>query len=398
MRWIWGILIALAFTAQAQEQDVPIINRIELKDLTRVSEPLIRSQLESKVGEAMSPPAIARDIRRISDMGYFTNVEVHLDFIAGQNVLVYKFFEERTIAELVIAGNKKIKERIIRSALNLQEGDAFFEEAFDTEREAVLDAYKEKGFLNATVDITAEEMGDTGMRVSYLINEGRKARIKKVKFEGNDALSDRKLRRLVKTGNGFLFFSGRYKEEKFEEDLRNIVEKYGDIGRLEAKVPKTDFDYSRQGKRVVITLDLSEGPEYTMANLDMDSNMVYTDGELMELIEVQPGEVHNKSQVEKDAEELKELYSDSGYVNARVTPLVTLDYENHTTNVIHQVNERQLKYIGGVTITGNAITKDEVIRRNIQLSPGDRFDGTLLDNSRNRLNQTRYFAIVSSNC
>lgn len=359
-----------------------------------MSEALIRSQLESKVGEAISPPAIARDIRRISEMGYFTNVEVHFEARDGENILIYRFIEERSIGELVIAGNKKVKDRIIRSALNHQEGDAFFPEAFESEREALLDLYKEKGFLNATVDITAEEVGETEMRVSYLIDEGRKARIKRVDFTGNDAFSRRKLRKTVKTGNGFLFLSGKYNEEKFENDLDQILVEYGDVGRLEAEVLNTNFDYSRGGKRVVITIDLEEGPEYTMDSLDLDGDFVFTQDELLDVIKVKPGDIHNKSQVNLDAKTIAEMYSDSGYVNAGVRPLETLNTQDHTTNVIHQITENELKYIGEIKITGNSITKDEVARRNIQLAPGDRFDGSALRDSLNELNRTRFFGRV----
>lgn len=393
MRWIWGILLALAATATAQQPEAkpPIIHKIEIADLTRVSESLIRSQLESKVGEPLSPPAVGRDIRRISEMGYFTNVEVHIESRDGQNILIYKFFEEQSIGELVIAGNKKLKDRDIRSALNQQEGDAFFPEAFESEREALLTLYKDKGFLNATVDITAEQIGDSDMRVSYLISEGRKARIKKVAFRGNDALSTRKLRRIVKTGNGFLLLSGKYKEEKFENDLQSILTRYGDIGRLEATIPNTDFDYSRGGKRLIITIDLNEGPEYTMGSLDIDKNFVFTDAELLDLIEIKPGDIHNKSQVEADALAIAEQYSDSGYINARTNNFVALNDDDHTTNVIHQVTEGSLMYIGAVTVTGNSVTKDEVVRRNILLAPGDRFDGSGLDDSLIRLNRTQFF-------
>ena len=391
MRWFWGILLAFASTSLAQQADLPTINEIELQDLTRVSESLIRSQLESRVGEPYSPRAVARDIRRISNMGYFTNVEVYLERRGTNTVLIYRFIEERTIAELVIAGNKKIKEREVRSVLNHQEGDAYFEDAFEGELEVLLDLYQNKGFLNATIDITTEELGDTGMRVSYFITEGRRARITKLRFNGNESMSDRKLRRKTKSGDGFLFFNARYKEDVFEKDLETIVAEYGNIGRLEARILNTEFDYSRGGKRVQIIFDIEEGPEYTMASLGVDGNAVYTEDEMLELVEVKPGEVHNKGQVEADAQVLQELYGDSGYLDARAEPLVTLDRENHTTNVIHQIREGELKYVGAVTITGNAITKDEVIRRNILLEPGNRFDGSLLDTSMNRLGQTQYF-------
>lgn len=391
MRWFWGILFAFASATWAQQGEAPIIHEIELRDLTRVSESLIRSQLEQQVGEPLSAPAVARDIQRIVDMGYFTNVEVYVEQDGNRAILVYQFIEEKRIAELVIAGNKKLKERDIRSVLNYQEGDAYFEEAFDSEREVLLKRYKDDGFLNATVEIAAEPIGESGIRVSYFITEGRKARIKKLRFRGNESLSNRKLRRSLETGSGFWIFRGRYKEEEFESDLNTIIAEYANIGRLDAQVLDTEFDYSSNGKRVTITFHIEEGPEYTLASLGLDGNTVFSDDELNELVEVLPDDIHNKAQVEADAAAIQEQYWDSGYLRARVVPLVTLDRETLTTNVIHRVVEGDLKYIGGVKITGNDVTKDEVIRRNVLLEPGDRYDGSLLDDSVNRLGRSKYF-------
>ena len=394
-RWVWGILLALSIGTWAQEAPAPPkIESIELRDLTLVSDSLIRAQIESKVGEPLSSRTIARDIRRLSDLGFFTNIEVHLETINNKNTLVYKFIEERTISKIIITGGKKIKERAIRAVLTNLEGDGFYEEAYENEHRAVLDLYKEKGFLNATVDINVEEIDGTGIRVTYLINEGKKARIKKLIFTGNYKFSKRKLQRITKTGKGLPFIGGKYKEAKFENDLNTIVNKYADIGHLEAQIVSTDFDYKGKGKKIIITINLSEGPEYTMAGLILKDNNVFTDDELLALTEIQPDMVHNKTQVEKDARTLQDLYSDSGYVNARVSPIVTLDYEKHTTNVTHQIIESDLKYVNSVTITGNSTTKDQVARRSILIIPGERYDGSLLRKSVDDLNRTRYFEAI----
>ncbi|MCH7909557.1 MAG: BamA/TamA family outer membrane protein, partial [Candidatus Hydrogenedentes bacterium] len=103
------------------------------------------------------------------------------------------------------------------------------------------------------------------------------------------------------------------------------------------------------------------------------------------------GDVHNKSQINNDALAMQNRYTDNGYINARVVPQVTLDKAKKTTHVVHQVREGELKYIREIDITGNSVTKDEVIRRQILLRPGERFDGSKLRISEDRLNATQYF-------
>ena len=387
-------MLFLASGVWAQGSTSTIVDTIELRGLTRISESLVRSQLESKEGEPLSRRAVARDIRRLFSMGHFSNIDAIEEERVGTFVLVYKFTEERTISELIIVGNKKLKSRDVRSALSYQEGDPFLEETFETERADLLAVYKDKGFLNASVDIVVEELDEARMRVTYLITEGRKARIKKVKFTGNENISTRKLRKAVKTGNGFLFISGRYKEEKLTKDLARILEKYGEVGRLESEVLGTNFNYIRDGKRVIITINLLEGAEYTVANLELGDNFVFSDAELNELLEVKPGEIHNATQVREDTQSISEQYHDNGYVNMRIDDVVTLNRSNHTTNITYQIREDDLRYIKEVIITGNANTKDEVARRHIIPTPGDRYDGADLRRSVNDMQRSQMFGDI----
>ncbi len=386
-------MLAQGFWVQAQTPGPVTINAIEIQGLKGINEQLIRSQLEVQAGQSLSRSAIslavARDIRRLFELNYFTTIEVYIDREAG--VLTYIFVEERFVGELRIVGNKKVKDRQIREVLSWREGDAFYKEGYAEERDAVLELYRSKGFLNATVDIVAEEISASRVRVTYFLNEGRKARIKKIHFEGNDALSNRRLKRVIKTRRAFWFLGGRYDQEKFETDLFNIREAYADVGRLEAEVSRTEFDYNKNGKRLAIAIFLKEGPEYHVETIEIAGNFAFADEELWDDVHVDSGDLHNKTQIKKDALAMEGRYLDSGYIDARASPRVTLDKEKKTTHVVHQVREGDLKYVREIEITGNSVTKDEVIRRQILLRPGERFDGSKARLSKQRLQATRYF-------
>jgi len=124
-------------------------------------------------------------------------------------------------------------------------------------------------------------------------------------------------------------------------------------------------------------------------------NVVLDTDEVQELIEVKDGEVHDKGQVAADAEAVAKVYQSDGYVNARVTPQVTLDRDSKTTTVVHNVQEGDLKYLRKVNVAGNETTKDEVVRRDVKLLPGERFDGDLLKSSQRRMDGTPYYEKVN---
>ncbi len=386
--------IVLVGFAGAQDTSESTINDIRIVGLARINEQLVRSQLEVQVGEPYSPRAVARDIRRLYELGFFTSIKVDATPSGGGLALAYIFEEKRVIDEIKIIGNKKVRDRAIRGVLSWRAGDSFVEDGYNDEREAILGLYETKGLPNTVVDINVEEVGPSRVRITYEIEEGKKARIKNITFEGNEALSDRKLRKTMKTRRRWFMFGGKYDEQLFEEDLNNVVREYGNYGRLEADVVDTDMEFEPGGRGVDITIRVEEGPEYEVGSLEVAGNDVFDDDEVLNAIKVTAGDVHNRGQVEEDAEAIAKGHRDSGYLDIRVAPQVTLDRENKVTNIVYNIEEGQLKYVHEVKITGNNVTRDEVIRREIFLLPGERFDGALLDASRRRLEGTEYFSAV----
>jgi outer membrane protein insertion porin family len=392
----WALLGLLALAAPAIGQDLTgkTIHSVTVEGLVRVGEQLVRSQLEVQAGQTYNASAIARDIRRLYDLGHFSTIRADAEPTGDQVTIKYILEEKRYIEEIKVMGNDKIRTRQIRSVLTWREGDSFVPEAYTEEREAIVKLYQGKGFPNASVDIVVEELAPSRVRVTYNISENRKARIRKITFVGNEALSQRDLRKLMKTKRARWFLGGKYDEAKFEDDLKKVVDEYGNVGRLEANVPRTEFQYDDDGKDLLVTVYVEEGPEYKVETLDVANNQVYDKDEILNLTEVGPGEVHNKGQVVKDAELITKGYQDSGYINAKSDAQVTLDRENKTTHIIHRINEDSLKYVREIRITGNKVTKDEVIRRQVLLVPGERFDGSAIKLSQRTLDNSQYFENV----
>jgi len=395
---LWVIATLATFSGVwAQDNTGPlVIDEVEIRGLERVGESLVRSLLEVKPGSTYDRQidvqrAVQRDIRRLYQLGYFATIGAKARKDGNKNILIYELVEERIIDEVRIQGNKKLKLRQLRSSISWHEGQAFVKEGYGEERDSVLNLYRSKGFLNTTVDIVVEPIAPSRVRVTYQIIEGKKAKIKSINFLGNDALSNRKLKRTIKTRRAYWFLGGKFDQEKWENDLAAVIDKYGDVGRLEAEIANTEFTYGKNGKRLDIDVTVAEGPEYHIGTLSTANNFVFTNGELEPRIKSVQGEVHNRSLVNADADAIQNLYRDSGYVRASVTPQVTLDRTNHTTSVTHQIREDELKYIREIRVTGNSITKDEVIRRNVYLKPGERYDGNLKGLSERRLAQTGYF-------
>jgi outer membrane protein insertion porin family len=388
------VLLVLAFGAAAQDWAGRQVAEVRFQGLERVSEQLVRSQLETQPDKPYNSRAIARDIRRLYEMGHWEHIRVDGSIEGAGLVLTYTFIEKRRIQEIRIIGNDKVRLRQIRGALTWKEGEAFVPEGYDDERNAILKLYQSKGLPNASVDIVVDEAAPGQVRVTYAIDEGRKARIRRIAFDGNQALSDRKLRKVMKTRRAFWFLGGRYDESKLETDLENVLNEYGNVGHLEAQVTGTSLDYSKNGKKLDLAVHVVEGAQYSVESLDIADNQVFDDDELLDIAKVHAGDVHNKGQVAEDAKTVEKGYRDSGYVNAVVTPQTTLDRETKRTHLVHRVQEGDLKYIREIKVSGNTVTKDEIVRRQLLTEPGERFDGTAVKISQQRVQNTEYFENV----
>ncbi|MCX5757127.1 MAG: hypothetical protein NTU83_01200 [Candidatus Hydrogenedentes bacterium] len=313
------ILLALVLGAtvvSAQEMTNRNVKSVDVSGLKTVSEQLVRSHIELQVGQDYSPSVVARDIRRLYSLGHFETIRVDVTPGADGLAVTYVVTEKRNIESIKIIGNEKVRASKIRGVITWKEGDAFTADAYDEQRKAILKFYESKGFANTVVDIGAEDVGQARVRVVFTITEGRKAHIRSVTFDGNQALSAHQLKKGMKTKHAFWLFGGKYNEEKFEVDLKGVVDKYGNVGHLDAAVAGTNITYSPNGKKMDIHISVAEGPRYKVDSVEPANNFVFDDDEMMTAVKVHAGDVHNKGQVTKDAEEIAKGYQDSGYINA----------------------------------------------------------------------------------
>ncbi len=377
--------------AQVYEYEGKKIVSISVQGLEKINEQVVMGQIESKVGDELNSRRVARDIKRIYGLGYFMKVDADVSPEGDGVKLVFIVEEERRIVDVKIMGCRKIKPRVVEGVIKQKKGASFIPELCEEDRKSILNLYQQKGYATAKVDIITERVEPGLVRIIYSIDEGTKARIKQIEIEGNMALSDKQIKKVMKTKPARWFIGGKYDETKFETDIEKIVEKYGESGYLDAKVTHTDVLYTDGGKRLKIKLFVEEGNQYKVASLDYANNFVFDKSELDREIKVKPSDIHNKTQVSKDAKAIEKLYQDSGYVDVAVVPQVSKDEQNNTTNIVYKISEGDVKYIKQVEITGNNVTQDEVIRRQVLVKPGERYDGSAVEMSKLRLENLDYF-------
>lgn len=397
-RLVLCALGAIAFGRPVAAQTTAFnVKEIVITGNRSVSDQLIRSQLRVRPGQPYRASDIQRDIRRLFDLGYFSDIKADVRETVDGVIIEYILTERKIIRDVVIVGNRYVNDATLAEVLKAKPGQTYVPGGYQQDQDAIIAVYRGRGFASVNVDVRVREISRTEVELIYTVDEGLKVKVRRIHILGTQAVPERELRRAMRTRPPILrLFGGGYNEDTFRQDLTRILDAFADRGHIDAEIVETRVDYvPGRGNRVDLTIVVSEGPEYVVDQVDLDGNEVYDRGPLLRHTKTVVGDVYNQGQVDAEAEAIQEFYSSHGYILASVASRLDIDREQHTIGVTYSVTERQLMYVGRVLVRGNVKTKDEVIRRELTIHPGDRYDGTKLQTSRERLMRTDYYQEVT---
>jgi outer membrane protein insertion porin family len=257
----------------------------------------------------------------------------------------------------------------------------------------VLYQYREEGYRDATVRAEADS-GRGGMRVTFAIDEGKKARVTATEILGAKAFpADMVAGRLASKRKGFPFKSGTVKEEKLAEDLRNLVAFYRERGYRDVKVERQPFRPDTKGGGMVLSYKVDEGPYYRMGEVRWQGNEAVTSGALRSLPQPIPNGPYNGPRIEQAVAGAYSLYAEEGYLYVSVDP-TEIVRDSNVVDLAFQVSEGPASHVRQVRITGNTYTKENVVRRELELHEGDLFRRSRLVNSQQNVFRLGYFGDV----
>jgi outer membrane protein insertion porin family len=399
MRRIVLLLVFVALTGGfAYAQGQPVITKIEIQGLKRIEEGAVRSKISEKIGEPLSEDKISDDIKTIFKMGYFDDVKVKADPFEGGIKLIYVLREKPTIIKVDFQGNKEYGDSKLKEKITITPGSIADTVLIQDNAARLSKFYEEEGYWLANVVPVIKKISENDVTLTYQIDEGPKIKIRRIIIEGNKHISSSKIKGVMKTSTWWLFSfitsSGYYKKDVMQKDVERIKDLYFDHGYIKAVVGEPEVTVNRKERSMTIRIRVSEGDQYRISSVDVAGNKAYSDKKIMSMITVQPGNVFDKSLVEKNIQSISSLYMDNGYALVSVTPDLVPDEKNKTVRVTLAINEGDLYRVGRIEISGNTKTRDKVIRREMRLDEGDIFDSAKIRRSYQRINNLNYFSSV----
>jgi outer membrane protein insertion porin family len=405
--------------APGEGENGPIVREIDIEYIgpKTVAKSVILSNMRTTVGTVYSASSVEEDVRNLYATGFFTNLAIK-DEPLGDGVKVNVVVQPKPLVkEIVITGANKIKESRLKKEIKSKIGEPLSEQQISADSDKIKDYYLGKGYNQVQVSYkidTNEEFGRSV--VTFIISEGDRAFVTEVDFIGNDHLTTKELRKIMKTRkkNFFSFInkSGLFKDDDFKEDLNNLRAYYNSKGYIDMEVKDVKYEYPAQGL-MKVTITVFEGIQYTVGKIDFDGNTIFTKQELRNykgftVIRMDEGKVYspraytpdkkepNKElpTLENDIQRIRDLYGRLGYIDMQITPERQANVESGKIDILYHIVENSQSYVEQIIIQGNNRTKDKVIRRELLVAPGQIYDSVRADVSQKRLENLQYFEKV----
>jgi len=380
------------------------IGGISISGARNIEENVIIMVSDLSVGDKIMVPGeeISEAIKNLWDQGLFQNVKISITSVEDEHIYLDIELKERPrLSSFEIEGARRSDKSNLEEKLDISRGDMVTENMLVSAENTIKDYYIEDGYLKPSVSYTIEPDEDRpdSQHITFHVDRGERVRIRNVNIYGNEELSDFRIKRLMEDTRErsilFLFSSSKFVEEDFKEDKHNIIERYSELGKRDAKIVK-DSVYWVEDDRIEIDVHIEEGPTYYLRDINWVGNTVYSSETLNEVLGMGKGDVYNQRQLDRnlfmnpEGMDISALYLDDGYLFFDVNPVETA-VEQDSIDVEIRLHEGQQAEINQVTVHGNTRTNDHVIMRELRTRPGQLFSRSDIIRSHREIAQLGYF-------
>jgi outer membrane protein insertion porin family len=382
-----------AGTVAAPQADLIVEVRIEGNEATEVSK---LPKLVTRAGQAFDPRSVEEDVRTLHKSRKFVDVHPKYVRVADGVVVIFQVVERPMLRYVKYVGNQRITTRTLRKKGEIDVGDSMDPYVVEEARRRVEAYYHEKGYEAARVTtVEGSKPGDKG--AVFLIDEGRSRKAVWTSFVGNTIASDGRLLTQIKSKPGvFWFLGGDIDREVIDADVDALTAYYRSLGFFQAKVGR-EVSVVREGIRdwTHVTFVINEGPRYTVRNVSFMGNSKFKTEFLERELELKGGEFFNQSKMDKDLNQIRDIYGGRGFVFADIRADPRFLEEPGQLDLVYNVAEGQRYRVGQINIRirgDNPHTRHSVVLNRLSLRPGEILDIRKLRDDERRLKSSSLFA------
>ena len=402
-----GALSNSASASQGEDSDhglqgslpkVMHINDIEVRGLYRVTKGAVLLSLPIQAGDDVTREDVAQALRKVFRTSNFDMVNA---YYTSQGVLIIDVKERPTIVNVSYAGNNAIKaEQLddIIKAHNVKTGEILDVEKLRELEASLEDYYNSTGRYQARVSTILVYLPRNRVDVKFNFTEGVSAKIEQINIVGNRSFPEEKLLAQLELRDHvpwWNFLADRtFQAQKFSGDLETIRSFYMNRGYVRFKIDSTRVEMTPDRKGIYLSISISEGDQYSFDKFNVIGETYGHSEEMLKLIPLVPGDVYDANQVSHTEELLANYMGKFGYAYTKVKAIPVIDDEKKLVSLNFSVEPGHRIYVTDVRITGNTITTDEVVRRELRQMDGTWLSNEAISTSKRRLDQLGFFETV----
>lgn len=361
------------------------------------------------VGQKIELPgsATTEAVKRYWRHGLFSQVQLSVDSIIGDKAWLHFTLRVRPrVSTINYVGLKKSEREDMDTKLGLLKGSQITPNAIDRAKVLAKKYFDDKGFKNADIEINQRDdvAGKNQVIVDVIVDKKEKMRVHQITIEGNEHLSDKKIKGSMFTKGAFaktheagkltnIFKPKKYTPERWETDKKNLISKYNEYGYRDAEI-LADSVWNYDDKHVNVYVKVNEGKQYFLRNITWVGNTVYSTDYLANVLGMKKGDVYNQKLLNKrlteDEDAVGNLYWNNGYIFYNLQP-TEVNIVGDSIDMEMRITENQQAHINHVRINGNDRLYENVVRRELHTKPGDLFSKEALQRSARELASMGHF-------
>ena len=398
MKQIRLVLISLLLSTQLLAFDEFLVSDIRIIGLQRVSTGSIFNVIPISVGDKIDSRKSNDIVKSLFSTEQFDDIQIGKD----GNTLIITVTERPSISAIDISGNKALKTEQLMESLDgvgIKEGEVYKRSTLEKVKSELVRSYASNGRYGAGVEIEEVIKPRNRIEINIEVDEGKSATIKKINIIGNEIYTNEELIDGFELSEGsffsFLANDNQYSREKLKGDIETLESFYRNRGYLKFSIESSQISLSRDKKSIFITFNINEGDKYKINDVDVVGDIPFEEAIYKDIVESLKDTTYSQAQITGIEEYFINILGNRGYAFAEVAGNPEIDEESNEVKLIFSVQPGNRTYTRKILFTGNNITQDQVLRREMRQFEGAWTSDNAIEAGKVRLERLGYFKEVS---
>jgi outer membrane protein insertion porin family len=397
VRYLVALVSALCASASWAREPFEVKD-IRVEGIQRTEAGTVFSYLPVKVGDVLDDEKAAAAIKALYATGFFKDVRLESE----NGVLIVVIEERPAIAQINIVGAKEFEKDKLKEGLKqagLAESRIFDRSTLEKAEQELKQQYMARGKYAVKITTTTTPLERNRVGITFHVDEGRTAKIRKINIVGNKAFKEKDLLSAFSLRTpGLLTWltkEDQYSKQKLGGDLESLRSYYLNRGYLEFSIESTQVSITPDMQDIYITVNIVEGPKYDVSEIKLAGELLVPEEELRTLIKLSTGDTFSREKLTESIKLITDRLGDDGYAFANVNASPQLDKEKQQVAFTFFIDPGRRVYVRRINITGNSRTRDEVIRREMRQFEGGWYSTSKINRSKTRVDRLNYFTAVN---